>query len=70
MGFSVVLATPDDEGHRADHADEKTFRARQNVVFGIGYLDRKVRSKEGGNPTQAKCTCMTAYSTEQIPRVG
>lgn len=36
--FAVVLATPDDEGHRADHADEKAFRARQNVVLELGMM--------------------------------
>ncbi|MCW5713764.1 MAG: nucleotide-binding protein [Bauldia sp.] len=36
--FAVVLATPDDEGHRAGHADEKKFRARQNVVLELGML--------------------------------
>jgi predicted nucleotide-binding protein len=33
-----VLATPDDEGHRAGHTDEKSFRARQNVVLELGML--------------------------------
>jgi len=36
--FGVVLATPDDQGHRAGHEDEKTFRARQNVVLELGML--------------------------------
>ena len=36
--FAVVLATPDDEGHRADHPDEKAFRARQNVVLELGMM--------------------------------
>lgn len=36
--FGVVLATPDDEGHRANHPDEKSFRARQNVVLEMGML--------------------------------
>jgi len=38
VGFAVVLATPDDEGHRAEHPDEKSFRARQNVVLELGML--------------------------------
>jgi len=38
VGFAVVLATPDDEGHRAGHPDEKSFRARQNVVLELGML--------------------------------
>lgn len=38
VGFAVVLATPDDEGHRANHQDEKSYRARQNVVLELGML--------------------------------
>ena len=40
--FGVVLATPDDEGFRADHPDEKAFRARQNVVMEMGMLLAKL----------------------------
>lgn len=36
--FAVVLATPDDEGHRKEHAEEKAFRARQNVVLELGMM--------------------------------
>lgn len=36
--FAVVLATPDDEGHRKDHPEEKAFRARQNVVLELGMV--------------------------------
>ena len=36
--FAVVLATPDDEGHRAAHPDEKSYRVRQNVVLELGML--------------------------------
>ena len=36
--FAVVLATPDDEGHKADHSEEKAFRARQNVVLELGMM--------------------------------
>jgi predicted nucleotide-binding protein len=36
--FGVVLATPDDEGYRRDHPDEKALRARQNVVLELGML--------------------------------
>jgi len=36
--FAVVLATPDDEGYRVGHPDEKAFRARQNVVLELGML--------------------------------
>lgn len=40
--FAVILATPDDEGHIAGKADEKKFRARQNVVLEIGLLLSKL----------------------------
>lgn len=36
--FAVVLATPDDEGHRRDHPEEKAYRARQNVVLELGIM--------------------------------
>jgi len=36
--FGVVLATPDDEGYRANRPDEKAYRARQNVVLELGIL--------------------------------
>jgi predicted nucleotide-binding protein len=38
VGFAVVLATPDDEGHARGKEDEKRFRARQNVVLEMGLL--------------------------------
>jgi predicted nucleotide-binding protein len=38
IGFAVALATPDDEGHRSSHPDEKSYRARQNVVLELGML--------------------------------
>lgn len=34
--YAVILLTPDDEGHKAGHVDEKKFRARQNVVLELG----------------------------------
>lgn len=40
--FAVVLATPDDVGHRKDHEDEKTYRARQNVVLELGMMLTKL----------------------------
>jgi len=40
--FGVVLATPDDEGYRANHPDEKAYRARQNVVLELGMLLAKL----------------------------
>jgi predicted nucleotide-binding protein len=36
--FAVILATPDDEGHRANQPSEKAFRARQNVVLELGMM--------------------------------
>jgi len=36
--FAVVLASPDDEGHRAGKPDEKAYRARQNVVLELGMM--------------------------------
>lgn len=36
--YAVVLATPDDQGHRAGHPDEIAHRARQNVVLELGML--------------------------------
>jgi predicted nucleotide-binding protein len=44
--FAVVLSTPDDEGHRAGHATEKAFRARQNVVLELGMLLQKLGRKK------------------------
>lgn len=40
--FAVVLATPDDEGHRAGHGEEKAYRARQNVVLELGMMLTKL----------------------------
>lgn len=40
--FGIVLATPDDEGFRKNHPDEKAFRARQNVVLEMGMLLSKL----------------------------
>ncbi|RAP35726.1 DNA-binding protein [Legionella quinlivanii] len=42
IGFGVVLATPDDEGHQKGRVDEKTFRTRQNVVLELGILLTKL----------------------------
>lgn len=43
--FAVVLATPDDKGHRAQHQDESAYRARQNVVLELGMLLSKLGRK-------------------------
>jgi len=46
VGFACVLLTPDDEGHRAEHPDEKKGRARQNVILELGmFLSRLGRSR-------------------------
>jgi predicted nucleotide-binding protein len=44
--FAVVLATPDDEGHRTNRSDEKAYRARQNVVLELGMLLSKLGRKK------------------------
>lgn len=36
--FAVILATPDDQGHRAEHPEEIAYRARQNVVLELGMM--------------------------------
>ncbi len=43
--FAVVLATPDDIGYRVGHEDEKTHRARQNVVLELGMMLSKLGRK-------------------------
>ena len=40
VGFAVVLFTPDDIGSAKDDADTPRYRARQNVIFELGYLIR------------------------------
>ena len=42
VDFGVVLATPDDEGYRSGHLDEKAYRTRQNVVLEMGMLLAKL----------------------------
>ncbi|WP_341266956.1 TIR domain-containing protein [Gordonia malaquae] len=44
--FAVVLATPDDEGHPTERANEKKFRARQNVVLELGMMLRGLGRKQ------------------------
>ena len=38
VDFAVVLLTPDDIGQPADRSDEPKPRARQNVIFELGYF--------------------------------
>ncbi|MGA8598433.1 MAG: nucleotide-binding protein [Bryobacteraceae bacterium] len=38
IGFGCVLLTPDDEGYKAGKAEEKKYRARQNVVLELGMV--------------------------------
>jgi len=38
VDFAVILLTPDDVGHLADESDAPKSRARQNVVFELGYF--------------------------------
>ena len=40
--YGVILATPDDEGHRRGMPDEKMCRCRQNVVLEMGMLLAKL----------------------------
>lgn len=42
VGFAVVLMTPDDVGRLADEDKSLKFRARQNVVFELGYFIGKL----------------------------
>lgn len=42
VSFAIVLATPDDEGHRAEHPEERAHRARQNVVLELGMMLTKL----------------------------
>ena len=34
--YACILLTPDDEGHKRDHPNDKKYRARQNVVLELG----------------------------------
>ncbi|MDZ7268197.1 MAG: nucleotide-binding protein [candidate division KSB1 bacterium] len=45
VNFACVLLTPDDEGHRIDHPEEKKRRARQNVVLEMGMFLAKLGRK-------------------------
>ncbi|MFA6043767.1 MAG: nucleotide-binding protein [Phycisphaerales bacterium] len=38
VGFACVLLTPDDEGNKAGHPEDKKYRARQNVILELGMV--------------------------------
>ena len=40
VGFAIVLFTPDDIGSAKGDVDSPRYRARQNVIFELGYLIR------------------------------
>ena len=42
VGFAIVLLTPDDVGSLQDESSESQPRARQNVVFELGYFIGKL----------------------------
>ena len=42
VGFAVVLLTPDDVGYPSDNPKRSAPRARQNVIFELGYFMRKL----------------------------
>jgi len=45
VGYAVVLLTPDDLGATKDKKDELKPRARQNVIFELGYFIGKLGRK-------------------------
>ncbi len=45
VGYAVVLLTPDDLGTTKDKKDELKSRARQNVIFELGYFIGKLGRK-------------------------
>lgn len=42
VGFVVVLLTPDDVGYPKDKSEMKEYRARQNVIFELGFFVGKL----------------------------
>jgi predicted nucleotide-binding protein len=42
VGFVVVLLTPDDVGYAKRRPDQKNLRARQNVIFELGFFIGKL----------------------------
>ena len=42
VGFTIALLTPDDVGSIKDKQEEEKYRARQNVIFELGYFMGKI----------------------------
>ena len=42
VGFVIVLLTPDDIGYAKNHPRKKKYRARQNVIFELGFFIGKL----------------------------
>lgn len=45
VGFAVILLTPDDMGYPKDNTEKAEARARQNVIFELGYFIGKFGRK-------------------------
>ncbi len=46
VGYAVILMTPDDVGHLKDKPEQAKPRARQNVIFELGYFIGKLSRKK------------------------
>lgn len=42
VAYAIVILTPDDMGHQANSPDQTQFRARQNVIFELGFFIAKL----------------------------
>lgn len=42
VGYAIVILTPDDEANSRRQPETRSFRARQNVVFELGYFVAKL----------------------------
>lgn len=54
VGSAVVLLTPDDVGSPQNRQSEARPRARQNVIFELGFFRRQVRKRPGHCPLQGR----------------
>lgn len=45
VGYAIVLMSPDDFGSSKDSPETRNFRARQNVIFELGYFFGKLERK-------------------------